>query len=107
MFLADHDRDLDEAVRLARADAALRDDVYTDDALAWALYKRGDLADAKRAAARALRLGTEDVAFHRHAEAIAIALDRPRAAARHRRLANVLSPVDATAKTGHSRKEDA
>jgi hypothetical protein len=92
-------------VRLARADAARRDDVYTDDALAWTLYKRGDLGAAKRAASRALRLGTEEAAFHRHAEAIATALDRPRAAARHARLARALEPVDATAKT--VRKEDA
>jgi len=105
MFLADRDRDLDEALRLARADAARRDDVYTNDTLAWTLYKRGDLGAAKRAASRALRLGTEEAAFHRHAEAIATALDRPRAAARHARLARALEPVDATAKT--VRKEDA
>jgi hypothetical protein len=55
LFFADHDRDLDEAVRLARAEAALRDDVYTDDALAWTLYKRGDLGAAKRPSSRALR----------------------------------------------------
>src|SRR6185436_17859780 len=72
LFLADHDRDLDEAVRLARAEAALRDDVYTDDALAWTLYKTGALGAAKRASSRALRLGTEEAAFHRHAEAIAL-----------------------------------
>jgi tetratricopeptide (TPR) repeat protein len=107
MFLADHDRDLDEAVRLARADAALRDDVFTDDALAWTLYKRGDVRAAKRAASRALRLGTEEASFHRHAAAIATALERPRTAARHRRLARALEPVDATVETGHPRKEDA
>lgn len=91
LFLAEHDRDLDEAVRLARAEAAMRDDVYTNDALAWALFKRGALADAKRASARALRLGTEDEAFHRHAAAIAAALGHPRAAARHLASAGVLS----------------
>jgi hypothetical protein len=84
LFLADHDRDLDEAVRLARAEAAMRDDVYTDDVLAWTLFKRGALREAKRASARALRLGTEDATFHHHAEAIAAALGRPRAAERHR-----------------------
>jgi tetratricopeptide (TPR) repeat protein len=84
LFLADHDRDLDEAVRLARAEAAMRDDVYTDDVLAWTLFKRGALRQAKRASARALRLGTEDASFHRHAEAIAASLGHPRAAERHR-----------------------
>jgi tetratricopeptide (TPR) repeat protein len=102
LFLADHDRDLDEAVRLARADAAIRADVHTDDALAWTLFKRGDLAPAKRAMARALRLGTEERAFHRHAAAIAAALGRTRSAARHERLARRLDPVDATARTAYT-----
>ncbi len=90
LFLADHDRDLDDAVRLARAEAAARADVYTDDALAWALFKRGELRAAKRSSARALRLGTEEAAFHRHADAIASALGRFRVAARHRRMARAL-----------------
>jgi tetratricopeptide (TPR) repeat protein len=93
LFLADHDRDLGDALRLVRAEAARRDDVHTADALAWVHFKRGELAAAKRASARALRLGTEDAAFHRHAEAIARALGRSRVAARHRRIAAALAPV--------------
>jgi len=91
LFLADHDRDLDEALRLARAEAAVRDDVYTDDALAWTFFKLGDARRAKRAMARALRLGTQEAAFHRHAFLIDAALGRPRAAARHRVMAAALS----------------
>ncbi len=99
LFLADHDRDLDEALVLVRAEAAVRDDVYTNDALAWVAFKRGDLPAAKRATARALRLGTQDAAFHRHAAAIAAALGRERTAARHARLADALEPraIPATA----------
>ena len=101
LFLADHDRDLAEALRLARAEAAARDDVYTNDALAWALYKNGRLADAKRAVARALRLGTEDASFHEHAAVIVAALGRDRVAARHRRAAEALAPaVDAARESG-------
>jgi tetratricopeptide (TPR) repeat protein len=92
LFLADHDRDLDEALVLARAEAAARDDVYANDALAWVAFKRGDLRTAKRATARALRLGTQDVTFHRHAAAIAAALGRTRTAARQARLADALEP---------------
>jgi tetratricopeptide (TPR) repeat protein len=92
VFLADHDRNLDEALRLARADAATRDDVYTSDALAWVLFKQGQLVRAKRAMARALRLGTEEAAFHYHAAMIAAALARPRAADRHLRTARALNP---------------
>jgi tetratricopeptide (TPR) repeat protein len=103
LFLADHDRDLDEALRLARADAAMRDDVYTADALAWTLFKRGELRPAKRAMARALRLGTEERAFHRHAAAIATALGKPRAAERHADFARRLEPVDPDVRTAYSR----
>ncbi len=98
LFLADHERDLDEALALAQSEAAMRDDVYTDDALAWVRFKRGELRAAKRAMARALRLGTEDVTFHRHAAAIAAALGRAAVARRHARAAAALEPAAATAR---------
>ena len=101
LFLADHDRDLDEAFRLAHAEASVRDDVYTDDALAWVLFKQGRLPRAKRAIARALRLGTEEASFHYHAALIAAALGKPRAARRHLRAAQALAPrVDAALSHG-------
>ncbi len=43
MFFADHDRELDHAVRLAEAEFQLRHDLYGYDALTWALYKNGQL----------------------------------------------------------------
>src|SRR5439155_141660 len=36
LFYADHDRRPEEALRLARLEAAGRGDIYTDDTLAWA-----------------------------------------------------------------------
>ena len=93
LVLADHDRDLADALGIARADHARRPDVYGDDALAWTLYKTGRHADAKRAAARALRLGTEDASLHYHAGMIAAALGRPRSAARHLERALALAPA--------------
>ena len=93
LFLADHDRDLADALRLARDDAARRGDVYGDDVLAWALYKNGRAAEAKRASTRALRLATEDAVFHYHAGIIARALGQPRAAARHLGRALALDPA--------------
>ena len=92
LFLADHDRDLADALRLAREDAGRRGDVHGDDVLAWALYKNGRAAEAKRASTRALRLGTEDAAFHYHAGMIARALAQPRAATRHLERALALDP---------------
>ncbi|HZP42093.1 MAG TPA: tetratricopeptide repeat protein [Candidatus Binatia bacterium] len=92
LFYADHDRRLDEALRLAREDAATRGGVWTDDALAWALYKNGRLAAAARASHRALRLGTPDAAFDYHAGLVAAALGRDRRAARHLRRALARNP---------------
>jgi tetratricopeptide (TPR) repeat protein len=92
LFLVDHERDPDEALRLATIDAARRRDIYTDDALGWVLYKRGRSADAKRALGRALRLGTEDAGLEFHAGMIAAALGHPRSAARHLHAALALNP---------------
>src|SRR6059036_309410 len=92
LFYADHDRRPEEALRLARLEAAGRGDIYTDDTLAWACYKNGRLAEAARAAHRALRLGTEEAMLHYHAGAIAAALGHERIAARHLRRALGLNP---------------
>jgi tetratricopeptide (TPR) repeat protein len=83
LFLADHDRDLDRAVELARAEIAVRGDVYGHDALAWALFKAGRLDEAADAADRALHLGTPDGRFHFHAGLIAAALGRDAEARTH------------------------
>ncbi|HUE29374.1 MAG TPA: tetratricopeptide repeat protein [Verrucomicrobiae bacterium] len=92
LFYADHDRRPEEALRLARLEAAGRGDIYTDDTLAWACYENGRLAEAARAAHRALRLGTEDAMLHYHAGTIAAALGHERIAARHLRRALRLNP---------------
>ena len=75
-FLAEHHRDVDAAVRLAEQASAERDDIFTNDALAWAYFNQGRVADARRAIARALRTGTRDREIRRHAAAIAAAPDR-------------------------------
>jgi tetratricopeptide (TPR) repeat protein len=66
IFAADHDRDVATAVRRARAELAVRADVYGHDALAWTLFKAGNLAEASREATAALALGTPDprLAYH-------------------------------------------
>jgi tetratricopeptide (TPR) repeat protein len=69
-FLAEHDRNLDEAMRLAETAAADRHDIFTEDALAWAYFKAGRLADAAAAIRRALRTGTKDQAIRAHAAVI-------------------------------------
>ncbi|WP_437936153.1 hypothetical protein [Sorangium sp. So ce341] len=64
----------DEAVRLAAAERAVRGDIYTEDTLAWALYRAGRLSEARAASDRALALGTRDARLLYHAGAIRIAL---------------------------------
>lgn len=81
MIYSDHDRRLNRALELARAEIAVREDIYTHDALAWALYKNGQFADAEKEMAQAMKLGTPEPAFYYHAGMIAFAKgDKARAA---------------------------
>lgn len=64
------------AIELARAELAVRGDIYTEDALGWALYASGQLAEAERHAERALRLGTRDAQLLYHLGAIRLGLGK-------------------------------
>ena len=70
LYLADHDRKLSDAVRIAEAVAAKRHDIFTQDALAWAYYKAGRFKDAYAASQLALRTGTRDEALLARGERI-------------------------------------
>jgi tetratricopeptide (TPR) repeat protein len=67
VFYADHDRNLSESLALARKEFEVRHDVYTWDALAWALYKNGKYQEAKDAMDNALHFGTRDALLLFHA----------------------------------------
>jgi tetratricopeptide (TPR) repeat protein len=71
LFGADHDRDLVEALDLAQKELEVRHDVYTWDALAWALYKNGKMTDAANASEKALKFGTRDPLLLFHSAMIA------------------------------------
>jgi len=71
VFYADHDIKLSEALDLARKELEVRQDVYTWDALAWALYKNGKLAEASEASDKALKYKTRDALLLFHAGMIA------------------------------------
>jgi tetratricopeptide (TPR) repeat protein len=73
LFLAERDRKLPQALAIAKAVAATRDDIFTDDALAWAYYKVGRRNEALAASERALRTGTRDQRLRSHAEQIRVA----------------------------------
>ena len=83
MVFADQGRKLDRALELAQAELDVRGDVYTYDALGWALYRNGRYVDAEQAAVKALRFGTPEPAFHYHAGMIASALGKKDEAERH------------------------
>jgi len=78
LFLAERDRRLDEAVRIAETVAKARHDIFTDDALAWAYYKTGRLDEAFEASKRALRTGTRDERILAHAASIRDGISRVR-----------------------------
>ncbi|AXC11699.1 hypothetical protein ACPOL_2377 [Acidisarcina polymorpha] len=74
LFYADHDVKLSEALELAQKELEVRHDIYTYDALAWALCKNGRLTEAADASAKALRLGTQDPLLLFHSGMIAARL---------------------------------
>jgi tetratricopeptide (TPR) repeat protein len=71
LFYADHDMKLPEALDLAQKELEVRHDIYTWDALAWALYKNGRLAEAEKASEKAMQPGTRDSILLFHAGMIA------------------------------------
>jgi tetratricopeptide (TPR) repeat protein len=82
IFAADHRRGVATAVRRARAELAVRSDVYGHDALAWALYRAGAMDEAAEESRAALSLGTPDPRIAYHAGLIAAASgERERAVA--------------------------
>lgn len=82
-FWADRGKNLDEALEIMRQKHAHRADIYTCDALAWVLFKKGDLANAKVVIDQALRLGTRDARINYHAGMIYNALGERRKAANY------------------------
>ncbi len=84
LFLAEHDRKPQEAVKIAETVARTRRDIFTEDALAWAFYKSGRLDEALAASKRALRTGTRDEGILTRAATIRSALATPTAQAQVR-----------------------
>jgi tetratricopeptide (TPR) repeat protein len=72
LFNADHEKNMTETLALARKAYVNRPSIHGADALAWALYKTGDLEEAKTYSEEALQLGTKDPLKLFHAGMIAL-----------------------------------
>jgi tetratricopeptide (TPR) repeat protein len=73
LFYAVKDQRAEEAVRLARIDYATRKDIYAKDVMAFALFRAGDLAQARALSREAIAAGTPDARLLYRAGTIAIA----------------------------------
>ncbi len=67
LLWADHGLKLDEALAITKRESETRKDIFTTDALAWTLYKKGQLTDAKTAITNALNLKSNDARILYHA----------------------------------------
>jgi tetratricopeptide (TPR) repeat protein len=90
LYLATRREDSSMAVNLARRELQNRGDVFTLDALAWALVRAGKVQEASTLMARALAEGTRDGRLFLHAAVIAAAEGRHAEARRWARRARSL-----------------
>jgi tetratricopeptide (TPR) repeat protein len=81
LYLATRPQDVERAVRLAQQELTNRGDVFTHDALAWALAAAGRITEAQQHAVHALSEGTANSRLFLHAGVIA-ALNNDKSQAR-------------------------
>ncbi|HEX4946644.1 MAG TPA: tetratricopeptide repeat protein [Blastocatellia bacterium] len=83
LFLATRNEASEHALRLAQTELAARADVFTYDALAWALRAVGKTTEAQDAMKKALAEGTQDARLFYHAGVIAAQTKRKAEAQRY------------------------
>ena len=76
LAFADHNVKLERALELAKGELDFRKDIYTYDALAWALFKNHKYAEARQYMDKAMALKTPEPMFRQHNEAISQAFER-------------------------------
>jgi tetratricopeptide (TPR) repeat protein len=67
LLWADQNIKLDEALAITKRESELRKDIFTADTLAWTLYKKGQIAEAKTAIKAAMNLKANDARILYHA----------------------------------------
>ena len=83
MYYADYANSPEKALAVAKREIARRHDVHTLDCYAWALYKNGQYAEARKQIETALAVGVRDASMFRHAGEIALAAGDKVAAGRY------------------------
>jgi len=73
LFWATKNTHAEEALMLAQAERSVRGDLYTEDTLAWALYRNGKFDEARAVMERSLAQHTRDARLLYHAGAIRLA----------------------------------
>ncbi len=71
LFLMSHDRHLELALELAQKDLENRNDIYTQDTLAWALYKNGKYEQAYEKSSASQQSNVQDAGLQYRAGMIA------------------------------------
>lgn len=77
LFLLNHNRDVNQALELAKKDLQIRQDIFAHQTLAWAYFKTGDATAALEEIGKAMTLGTRDATIYFHASEIARACNKP------------------------------
>jgi len=92
-YYADYPGDPTRALEVAQREIARRHDVFTLDSYAWALYRNGRYADARKQIETALAVGIRDAKIFRHAGEIALKSGDKGAAERYLRESAELNSV--------------
>lgn len=92
LLWADHDTNLDEALKVAREDREVNNDLLASDTFAWALYKKGDYEAAKNQMKDAMRLNSKNALFYYHLGMIEHKLGNQKEAVKNLELALATNP---------------
>jgi tetratricopeptide (TPR) repeat protein len=92
-FYADHAKNPTKALQIARQEIDRRQDLYTRDALAWALHLNGKHQEASKQIGTALAVGIRDAKIFYHAGLIALKSRDREAAVRYLKQAIETNPL--------------
>ncbi len=92
LYWADHNLNLDEALKIAQDDRKENGDLLASDTLAWCLYKKGKFSEAQKYIKEAMRLKTKNALFYYHAGMIEKELNNNAEAVRYLKLALSTNP---------------